>query len=108
MWKRVTPELLLSAGFLLTDCSDGKFWVLEREAGVEAVRIAAVCRAFLPDMDTEAVLEELVLQCDVDFKDPALYVDGFLWRLSPRDFSGIVSRLARRGRRAQNRGGTRS
>ena len=49
MWKRVTPELLRGAGFLLTDCSDGKFWVLEEGLEVTSWRDGAPAEAPLYD-----------------------------------------------------------
>jgi len=92
---RITAGRLLRAGFRLTDCDDGKFWVLERQPGPEAERIAAVCRRYLEDMGGAAVAEDIALQCDEDFKDPVLYADGFLWKLDRGSFSGIVARLTK-------------
>lgn len=93
---RITTQRLCKAGFVLTDCSDGRFWVMEQGPGDGAERMAAVCRLFVEDMDEGAVAEDIVLQCDSDFKDPVLYRDGFLWKLAPRDFADIVARLTRR------------
>ena len=90
---KITAVRLLKAGFRLTDCEDGKFWVLERPVSWEADEIAAVCRRFLEDMDIITVTEQLVLQCDEDFKNPCLYVDGYFWELSKSDFSRIAGRL---------------
>lgn len=92
---RLTAGQLLRAGFRLTDCEDGRFWVLAEQSGQEADRIAAVCRRYLEDMDGTAVAEDIVLQCGEDLKDPVFYMDGFLWQLARRDFSGIVARLAK-------------
>lgn len=96
MAKRLTMDKMLKAGFVLEDCPDGRFWVIDREPGEEADRVAAICRLYLEDMDSAKVGEELVLQCDCVFREPALYVDGFMWNLAPRDFSHIVARLAKR------------
>ena len=96
MAKRLTMDKMLKAGFVLEDCPDGRFWVIDREPGEEANRVAAICRLYLEDMDSAEVGEELVLQCDCIFKEPALYVDGFMWNLDPRDFAHIVARLAKR------------
>lgn len=92
---RITAARLLRAGFTLADCEDGKFWVIEKQAGGEADRIAAVCGLFVEDMDSLTVAEDAVLQCDLDYSDPVFYKDGFLWHLSRRDFSWIVKRLAK-------------
>ena len=99
MAKRLTMDKMRKAGFVLEDCPDGRFWVIDREPGEEADRVAAICRLYLEDMDSAGVREELVLQCDCVFKEPALYVDGFMWNLAPRDFAHIVARLAKRGRK---------
>lgn len=90
---RITAGRLLRAGFRLTDCDDGKFWVLEGQTGPEADRIAAVCKRYLEDMDNTAVAEDIVLQCDEDFQNPVFYMDGFLWQLERSVFSGIIARL---------------
>lgn len=92
---KLTVERMLRAGFVLTDCEDGRFWALAEEPGQAADRIAAVCGEFLPDMDAAAVAEDIVLQCGSDYSDPALYMDGFLWSIPRREFSGIVARLGR-------------
>lgn len=92
---QITAGRLLRAGFRLTDCPDGKFWVLEEQQGQEADRIAAVCKRYLEDMDGTTVREDIVLQCDADLKNPAFYMDGFLWQLNRRDFSQIITRLAK-------------
>ena len=96
MAKRLTMDKMLKAGFVLEDCPDGRFWVIDKEPGEEANRVAAICRLYLEDMDSAEVGEELVLQCDCVFKEPALYVDGFMWNLDSRDFAHIVARLAKR------------
>lgn len=92
---KLTTERMLWAGFTLTDCEDGRFWVLAEKPGPAADRIAAVCQAFLPDLDAASVTEDIVLQCGSDYSDPALYMDGFFWSLPRREFSGMVSRLGR-------------
>ena len=92
---RLTVEQMLRAGFTLTDCEDGRFWVLAEEPGKAADRIAAVCGEFLPDMDAAPVAEDIVLQCGSDYSDPALYRDGFFWSIPRREFSGMVARLGR-------------
>ena len=92
---RFSTARLLKAGFLLTDCEDGKFWVLDRPPGDEANRIAAICRKSLTDMDAAEVREEIVLQCDGDFRNPALYMDGYLWYLIPPVFSDILTELSK-------------
>ena len=92
---RITAGRLLRAGFRRTDCDDGKFWVLEGRAGQEADRVAAVCKRYLEDMDNTTVTEDVVLQCDEDFKNPVFYMDGFLWQLNRGDFSAIITRLAK-------------
>lgn len=92
---RITAGQLLRAGFRLTGCDDGKFWVLEGQPGPEADRVAAVCKRYLEDMDSTVVKEDIVLQCGEDFKNPAFYMDGFLWQLDRGVFSDIVARLAK-------------
>jgi len=94
---RITAGRLLRAGFRLTDCEDGKFWVLEGRPGREADRIAAVCKRYLEDMDGAAAAEDIALQCDEDFQNPVFYMDGFLWRLERGVFSRIIARLAKNG-----------
>lgn len=94
---QITAGRLLRAGFRLTDCDDGKFWVLAEQPGREADRIAAVCRRYLEDVDSTAVAEDIVLQCDEDFQNPVFYMDGFLWQLERGVFSGIVARLSKNG-----------
>lgn len=93
--SKLTAERMLRAGFALTDCEDGRFWVLAEEPGPAADRLAAVCAEFLPDMDVQTVAEDIVLQCGSDYSDPALYMDGFLWSIPRREFSGIAARLGR-------------
>lgn len=105
MSKRITTARLLKAGFVLTDCPDGKFWVIERHTGSDADSIAAICKRFLEDMEDTAVSEDLVLQCDSDFKNPVLYVDGFLWELPRREFAGIVARLTKASKKAARSNG---
>lgn len=93
MSRKISTERLLKAGFQLTECEDGKFWVLAREAGPEADQIAAICKAILDDVDSATVSEDIILQCASSFQDPSFYLDGFLWMLTKVEFSYIVSRL---------------
>lgn len=97
MAKHLSTARLLKAGFVLTDCSDGKFWVLEKSPGPEANHLAAVCKWFLDDVDSVDVSETIVLQCGPEFEEPVLYIDGFLWNLPQREFSKIVARIIRKG-----------
>lgn len=90
MFFKVTNARLQRAGFKLERCEDGTFWFIEREAGMEADRLLRVCGRALMDFDAEAVEELILIQCGCDFSDPALYVDGFLWKLTKRDFADIV------------------
>ncbi len=92
---QISAGRLLRAGFRLTDCDDGKYWVLECRPGPEADRMAAVCGRFVDDMENTAVKENIVLQCDENFKDPLLYMDGFLWQLDRIHFSGMIARLTK-------------
>ena len=62
-------EALRKAGFSLETFEDGKFWVCERKPGEESEKSLAVCRRYIEG-----------------FGDPVLYIDGFLWQLSPRVF----------------------
>ncbi len=96
MFSKVTRERLTKAGFKLEKCDDGTFWVIEKEPGEEAARLLRVCGRALANFDTEAVDELILIQCDCDFSDPTLYIDGFLWKLTKRDFADIVSLLLKR------------
>ncbi len=96
MSRKISSERLLKAGFLLTQCEDGKFWVIAREAGPEADQLAALCRTVIEDMDGTSVAEDIVLQCDSGFQNPSFYMDGFLWLLEKRDFSSLVSLLIKK------------
>ena len=87
---------MLKAGFVLTDCEDGKFWVLDCGPGTDADCAAELCRSFLDDLDGGSVKEELVLQCGSDFKGAALYIDGFYWELPAWEFGGLVARLGKK------------
>ena len=98
MLFKVTNERLIKAGFKLEKCEDGTFWVLEREAGEEAAKLLRICEKALIDFDMEAVEEIILLQCDCDFSDPALYIDDLLWTLTKRDFRDIVFLLLRDGK----------
>lgn len=90
MFFKVTNERLRRAGFQLERCEDGTFWCIEREAGAEAARLLRACSRALMNFDTEAVETLILIQCGCDFSDPALYIDGFLWKLTKRDFADIV------------------
>ena len=48
------------------------------------------------DVEETAFLEDFVLQCDFDCSDPTLFLDGFVWHLSPSDFASVVRRLGRK------------
>lgn len=102
--SRWSSARLMKSGMRLTDCEDGKFWVLERSSGEEACRIAAICREYVPDLESVDVAEDLVLQCDSDFKNPVLYIDGYLWELTPPVFSSILTDLSRHPRRTTKLG----
>ncbi len=90
MFFKVTNERLLRAGFKLEECEDGTFWVMEREAGEEADRLLRICGRALINFDTEAVEDLILIQCGGDLSDPTLYIDGFLWNLTKRDFVDVV------------------
>lgn len=96
MSRKISTERLLKAGFLLTQCEDGKFWAIAREAGPEADQLAALCRTSIEDMEAGPVAEDIVLQCDADFQNPSFYMDGFLWLLEKRDFARLVSLLIKK------------
>ena len=102
MSKKLNTERMLRAGFQLEQYEDGKFWVLSREAGGEADRIAEVCRRVIEDMEPGSVKEDIVLQCGSDYQDPSFYMDGFLWPLERRDFAWLAAWLAKR-RKAEER-----
>lgn len=103
MFHRITTVRMLKAGFVLTDFPDGRFWVFEKQPGDEANRIAAICQLYLTDMDSTVVTDEIVLQCASNFKEPVLYMDGFLWNLAPRDFADIVARLIKYGKKSSKK-----
>lgn len=90
MFFKATNERLIKAGFQLESFEDGAFWVLEKAAGAEADRLLRICGKALLNFDGEAVRELILLQCGSDFSDPALYIDGFLWNLTKRDFTDIL------------------
>ena len=96
MYFKVTTERLVKARFKLEKCEDGRFWVLEQEPGAEADRMVRACGKALENLDTDEVRELILLQCGSDFSDPALYIDGFMWPLSKRDFANIVFLLKKR------------
>lgn len=90
MFFKITNERLLRAGFKQEKCEDGTFWVMEKESGEGADRLLRICGRALINFDMETVEELILLQCDSDFSDPALYIDGFLWNLTKRDFTDIL------------------
>ena len=98
MFSKVTREKLMRAGFQLEKCEDGTFWVIEKEAGEEASRLLRICGRALANFDAETVEDLILIQCDFDFSDPTLYIDGFLWKLTKRDLADIVSLLLRSGK----------
>ena len=93
MFGKVSTEKLTRAGFQLESCEDGHFWVYEREAGEDADRLLHICRKALENFDEETVQDIILVQCDADFANPTLYLDGYTWELSMRDLSDIVSLL---------------
>ena len=93
LFFKVTKEKLTKAGFQLEQCEDGSFWFIEQEAGKEADRIFRICEKALLNFDADPVRELILIQCDVDFSDPTLYIDGFLWKLTKRDLADIVRLL---------------
>lgn len=95
---RMSIEKLQRAGFSLENFEDGRFWVYEREAGVDSARLLAICRCCVTNFEEYSLRDIFILQCDVDFKNPVLYLDGSLWQLSPRDFAGVVRRVAALGK----------
>ena len=95
MTRFISAERMVKAGFVLTACSDGKFWVLEKTAGEEADRIAALCKKVLRDLDKTSVADVLVLQCDQKFSSPALYMDGLFLDMTQREFFQITDHLIR-------------
>ena len=96
MFSKVTTKKLEKAGFKLESCEDGRFWVIEAEAGAEAERIYRACGRAIIDFDAEDVHDLILIQCDSCLADPALYIDGFMWKLTKRDFADIVFLLSRR------------
>lgn len=90
LFFKVNNERLLKAGFKPEKFEDGTFWVIEKESGAEADRLLRICGRALINFDAEAVKELILLQCGSDFSDPALYIDGFLWNLTKRDFADII------------------
>lgn len=98
MFFKVTSERLLRAGFQLEKFEDGSFWVIEKAAGAEADRLLRICGRALIDFDVQAVADLILLQCGSDFSEPALYIDGFLWNLTRRDFTDILFLLLKTGR----------
>lgn len=90
LFFKVTNKRLLKTGFQLERCEDGAFWVIEKEAGGDADRLLRACGRALINFDAEAVKELILIQCGCDLSDPALYIDGFMWKLSKRDFADIV------------------
>ena len=91
-------EVLRKARFSLETFEDGKFWVYERKPGEASEKSLAVCRRYIEGFEEVTVHETFVLQCDSHFGDPVLYIDGFLWQLSPRDFLDVVRGLGKSGR----------
>ena len=89
----ITIDKLQRAGFSLEKCEDGKFWVYKRIPGETSARLLATCRLCISDFEEYSFSDAFIPQCDFDFKNPVLYLDGFLWRLSPRDFASLVQRL---------------
>ncbi len=96
MFSKVTTKKLEKAGFKLENCEDGRFWVIEAEAGAEAERIYRACQRSIIDFDEEDVHDLILVQCDSGLADPTLYIDGFMWKLTKRDFADIVFLLSRR------------
>lgn len=92
---RLDETKLRKAGFVLEKYEDGMFWVLEKVPGPDSQRLLATCRLCITGFEEAAFQEDFVLQCDFDCSDPALFLDGFVWRLSPRDFASIVRCLGR-------------
>ncbi|MDE7242949.1 MAG: hypothetical protein K2O18_03090 [Oscillospiraceae bacterium] len=95
MMRFISAERMVKSGFTLTTCSDGKFWVLEKNAGEEADRIAALCKKVLREMDSTSVKDIIVLQCDQGFRSPALYMDGIFLDMTQREFIQITDHLIR-------------
>jgi len=89
-------EKLLRAGFSLETYEDGSFWVYERGPGSGSERLLAACRYCIPSFDEYTFSEMFILQCDFDFRNPILYLDGFIWHLSQRDFADVVRQLSRK------------
>lgn len=86
-------EKLRKAGFSLETFEDGKFWVYE--PGEEMGKVLGVCRRCIEGFEENSVSDTLVLQCDFDFKNPVLYIDSFLWKLTSRDFADVVQGLGK-------------
>lgn len=93
---RLDESKLRKAGFALEKCEDGIFWVLEKPPGPDSQRLLATCRLCITSFEETAFRENFVLQCDFDCSDPTLFLDGFVWHLSPRDFASVVRRLGRK------------
>lgn len=93
MFSKVSTEKLTRAGFQLESCEDGHFWVYEREAGEDADRLLHICQKALENFDEETIHDIILVQCDADFANPTLYLDDYIWELSRRDLSDIVSLL---------------
>jgi len=93
---RLSEEKLRKAGFVLEKYEDGVFWVLERSPGPDSQRLLATCRLCIADFNEAAFYRDFVLQCSFDGSEPMLFIDGFVWRLSPRDFAGIVHQLSKK------------
>lgn len=93
MFGKVSTDKLTRAGFQLESCEDGRFWVYQREAGEDADRLLRICRKTLENFDEETVQDLILIQCDADFANPTLYLDDYIWELSSRDLSDIVSLL---------------
>lgn len=88
-------EVLRKARFSLETFEDGKFWVCERKPGEESEKSLAVCRRYIEGFEEITAHKTFVLQCDSHFGDPVLYIDGFLWQLSPRVFLDVVRGLGK-------------
>ena len=89
----ITIEKLRKAGFSLETFEDGKFWVYEKAPGENTSSLLATCRLCVSDFEDDTLSDTFILQCDFDLKNPILYLDGFLWNLSSRDFASLVRRL---------------
>lgn len=92
----ITIEKLRQAGFSLETFEDGKFWVYESGPGKESEKELGVCRRYIEGFDENVVQDIFVLQCDFDFRNPILFIDKFIWRLTVWDFAGVVNGLRRK------------